>query len=220
MAKPAEFAIPLLLLTALVPGCSTSEPNDLDVDLSPGDGKYDSLDGKGIRVRRITEQTPALQTNRYPALDKVASVTVHVATDDMAVVSGTGWIFENMMNWRADSMLKLSAVPSPGSKASEMLFLLVDLADGLPLSCRGSGSGSASVNIFRNVAIDSEVSAIYADGKTFTFDGCGLSGIDSGSAGSSSTGQGLVGVGMFVVPWSTTGSLEGSFNYYVKASLE
>jgi hypothetical protein len=222
MAKPSELVIPLLLLTALAPGCSGPEADDLDVVIAPGDGKYDSLAGKSVRVRRITEQTPALQTNRYPALDKVATMTVNVATDDQAVMSGTAWIFEDMINWRSDSILKLSAVPSAGSKASEVMFMLIDLSDGQPLSCRGTGSASAQVNLFKNVAIDLEFYAIHADNKTYSFDACGLGGIDSGSAGSNRTGSatGGVGVALFAVPWTTTGSLEGSFNYYVKASLE
>jgi hypothetical protein len=225
MAKPAEIAIPLLLFTALASGCSTSSSDDIAVNLAPGDGKFDALAGKGIRIRRITEVTPIAQANRFPSLDKVASVTVNVATDDEAVVSGTAWIFEQASNWPATSLLKLSAVPSPGSKASEMLFMLIDLADSQPLSCRASGSAGAAVNLFRNVAIDPEVRAIYADGKTMTYDQCGLSagsGFGSGSNVGSNIGSdiGAPGIGLFVLPWTTTGSLEGSFNYYVKASLE
>lgn len=193
-----------LLGSLLATACATDADSGVDVDVTaaPSDtGKFDAIAGKQFRFHHVESWQSAQKDGAFPDLLVDQSMKINVATDTTAVVSGKAWGF-NESNWPEDTILKLSATPRTGAKvAPSMLLVMIDSFTMKAITCSGA-------NLFASVALDPFAKEVHVDGKqTFTYAQCGLE-----SARPS--------IDIFVVPTSTTGSLEGEYKFRLNATVE
>ena len=222
--KPSLIAS-ILLASASLTACATDDSapgEEMDIEITSVGGKSDAIDGKRLRVRTGFSVSPWFksgdaQFDELADLTKVKEVSVDVATNDAVVVSGTSFLFTGTAGaavedspWYGEKIFKLSVEAALGAKtASSLGFILFD-ASAETAKIIKCTRGAQSTNFFHSVAIDLTARELHADSTlTFTFAECGL-----GSAAKTTWD-----FGAFVVPLETTGSLEGKFNYKMKADL-
>lgn len=215
----------LLLATAALTACATDDGalgDEMDIEIRSADGKADSISGKRLRFRTRDQVSPwydngDARLDAVADLTKVKSVSVDVATESTAVVSGDVFIFSGTDGtsidgkpWFGNQLLTLSVDGAPGARTAAALGFVVVDGNGKTLACV---NGSTTINFFQELAIDITSREVHVDSsKTFTFTECGLS-----KEGVEVAGHRSWDLATIVVPLETEGALKGKYNYKLNA---
>jgi hypothetical protein len=233
MNKP----ISLLLLSVTLAACATEGDDLVDIEISASDpsGKADAIDGKRMRLRMPMRINPWLTLpagdpyadyyREQNDLSKWRTVDIDAATAETVVATGSSFSFDGTdgldllqySKWSRDQLLSLS-VEKRATDTHRIGFILQDGAM-KTLTCK---RGDLRLNYFEQLTINLQDRELYANGAhTFTFAECAIDqdGKQRMALAGPDKGKTKWRFEVFVLPISTTGRLEGSYEYRLTADV-